>query len=307
MEDLSLVPAIPSLSFDTSILTGHIAPSSMAMYRRDFVAYLTYAGTPACALKPSTLATWRTVLAQETSMSPNTINRMMSAVKRLMDAAAEQGYISYELAEAFKRVRGVKPGAMKDRTKPRNRVRIEPETMRELIVSIDTSTLIGLRNYAIFATLASTGLRIKELSQLKKEQIVKRSDGYLLHLYAERGKNQIEDRFAYISVEAVDAIGAWLRMRTVESDYIFTAFEGRGAVRQLAKPITSQGVWTVVKEVAEPFIPGVKPHDFRRFVGTQLAKEDIRLAQLALGHKDIATTAKYDLREMKPGATDHLY
>jgi integrase len=36
----------------------------------------------------------------------------------------------------------------------------------------------------------------------------------------------------------------------------------------------------------------VTPHDFRRFVGTQLAKRDIRLAQNQLSHKRIETTAK---------------
>lgn len=35
----------------------------------------------------------------------------------------------------------------------------------------------------------------------------------------------------------------------------------------------------------------IKPHDFRRFVGTQLVREDIRKAQKALGHKSRETTA----------------
>lgn len=59
-------------------------------------------------------------------MSPNTINRMLSAIKSMMTAAAEQGYISHELAETFQRVRGVKVAALKNRTRIRNRVRIEP-------------------------------------------------------------------------------------------------------------------------------------------------------------------------------------
>jgi integrase len=52
----------------------------------------------------------------------------------------------------------------------------------------------------------------------------------------------------------------------------------------------------------------VKPHDFRRFVGTQLAAKDIRKAQLALGHKSIEVTARhYVLDELKVGLTDNLY
>lgn len=300
-----LAPVV--LNFDTSILAGSIATSSAAVYTRDFKAYLTYSVTPEIALDPSTLARWRTHLVHTTTMSPNTINRMMTAVKRLMDAAAEQKYISYELSEAFQRVKGVKVGAMKDRMRIRNRVRIEPTIMRTLIDSIDTSSLVGKRNKALFTTLASSGLRIQELSRLKYEQIVDRGEGYLLHLYAQEGKNQDEDRDAHISVEAVDAIRAWLEVRPVESEFIFTSFAGRGDSRPLAKPITSQGAWFAVKTIAEPFVPNVKPHDFRRFVGTQLAKKDLREAQLALGHKRIETTAKYDLREIRVGATDGLF
>jgi integrase len=51
-----------------------------------------------------------------------------------------------------------------------------------------------------------------------------------------------------------------------------------------------------------------KPHDVRRFVGTQLAKWDIRKAQKALGHKRIDTTAQhYVLDELEEGLTDDLY
>lgn len=296
-----------SVGFDTAILAGSIATSSMAVYERDFLAYLAYAGNRENALDASTLARWRTSLVTTTRMSPNTINRMLSAVKRLIEAAAEQRYVDGETALAFKRVRGVKVGSLKDRVRIRNRIKIEVDVMRMLIDSIDRSTLVGLRNAALFLTLASSGLRIHELSQLKEEQIVQRGDGYLLHMYAEEGKNQDEDREANISVEAVVAIRVWLTARTIQSPYIFTSFAGRGNSRPLTKPISSQGAWLVVKDLAEPLIPGVKPHDFRRFVGTQLAKKDIRAAQKALGHKRIETTVKYDLNEIEVGITDRLF
>ena len=78
--------------FDTSILAGQLAPSSIDKYRRDFAAYLRFAGSPAAALDPASLGRWRAVLAADTSLSPNTINRMLSAVKRLIKEAAAQGY-----------------------------------------------------------------------------------------------------------------------------------------------------------------------------------------------------------------------
>jgi integrase len=51
----------------------------------------------------------------------------------------------------------------------------------------------------------------------------------------------------------------------------------------------------------------IKPHDFRRFVGTQPAKHDIRKAQKALGHKRIDMTERhYVLDELEPELTDDL-
>ena len=47
---------------------------------------------------------------------------------------------------------------------------------------------------------------------------------------------------------------------------------------------------------------------FRRFVGTQLARKNLRMAQKALGHKRLETTARhYILDELEPGLTDDLY
>ena len=54
-----------ALPFDSQILAGQLAPSSMAMYQRDFQAYLRFAGSADAALDAATLARWRAHLAQE--------------------------------------------------------------------------------------------------------------------------------------------------------------------------------------------------------------------------------------------------
>jgi integrase len=304
-----LVPIL--MDFDTSILAGSVNSSSEKMYTRDFKAYLTYAQTPELAKKASTLSMWRTHLVINTDMSPNTINRMVYAVKQVMAAAAEKDFITHEERDAFKNIVGVKTSALKGRTKITNRVRIPKEVMREMIDSIDTSTNIGIRNKALFLTFATSGLRVKELSRLKKVQIKKSNAAYLLHMYAEEGKNQTEDRDAQISNEAVEAIHAWIEVQNVESEFIFTSFAGnsrKDGERALATPITPQGAWYIVKKIAEPFAPGVKPHDFRRFVGTQLIlTKGLNHAQKALGHKSPTTTMKYDLSEVEGGLTNDLF
>ncbi len=291
--------------FDASILAGQLAPSSIAMYQRDFLAYAAFAGSAEAVASPATLARWRTALAQETRMSPNTINRMLSAVKRIMREAANQGYLSAEVAQGFDQVVGVKASALKDRIKENARVRIAPETMRDLCETPERERLIGLRDAALLATLAGSGLRVSELAGLTVGQIHTKGDGTVLSV---RGKNDVTYREAPLSREAFERIQAWLDARPVPSDYIFTAFDGRGD-RLTARPMSSPAIWKVVRRYAlEAGLSDVKPHDFRRFVGTQLAKRDIRKAQRALGHKRLETTARhYVLDELEPGLTDNLY
>jgi integrase/recombinase XerD len=297
-------PALPR-SFDASILAGQLAPSSIAMYTRDFAAYIDFAGSPSTALDPATLARWRTHLAQATTKSPNTINRMLSAVKRIMREAAVQGFITHETATAFEQVTGVKVAALKDRIKGNARVRIEPAEMRVVCELPELERLIGLRDTALLATLASSGLRVSELVTLTRGQIRPKGKSYVVVV---RGKNDVEPREAPLSREAFGYIQTWLEARPIASEYIFTAFDGRGA-RLSDRPISPTATWTLVRKYAqEAGLDDVKPHDFRRFVGTQLARTNIRNAQKALGHKRLETTARhYVLDELEAGLTDNLY
>lgn len=294
-----------TLPFTPAILAGSVAASSIKMYERDFRAYLTFATTPEIAIQPSTLARWRTDLATSTTLSPNTINRMMSAVKRLMDEGESQGFLPQGTGEGFKRVRGVKVEALKHRQKEHSRMRISPEDMRILTSQPDLLTLVGLRDNALLHTLASSGLRIHELAALTRSQIQITQGGYQLRVM---GKNDKEYRNAPLSPEAYAAIQAWLAARPATSSFVFTGFQGRSQQTK-ATPLTSVSIWRIVKAYADQCgLEHIKPHDFRRFVGTRLAKTSPRAAQKALGHKKIGTTMdNYVLDELEVGITDNLY
>ena len=51
----------------------------------------------------------------EPVLSPDMINNKLAAVRSIMVAAAEQGYLAGDTADAFRRVRGVSVKALKDR------------------------------------------------------------------------------------------------------------------------------------------------------------------------------------------------
>lgn len=295
--------------FDTSILAGQVRKSSIDLYTRDFRTYCEFAESFDRAIQPAMLAKWRTVLAQS-DKSPNTINRQLSSIRTLMKAAAEQGYIAHDAAEAFQNVRGVKVAVMREKLKSDSRTKIAAVDMRRLCEAPDTSTLAGLMHRALLLTMASSGLRISEVITLTPGQIKEKCQGakvgYLAYV---TGKSDTAAREAPISVEAYQAIQVWLNARPVASDWIFTGFGGRGSRDPRSEHIHQVSAWEIVKRYATQVgLNSIKPHDFRRFVGTTIAKDDPRQAQKILGHKDINTTYKhYVLDELEVGLTDSLF
>jgi integrase len=298
-------PRTPTGLPDPTILTGQLAPSSLTRYRRDVAAYLRFCGDSATALLPASLARWRTLLAQETRLSPHTINRRLAAVKRLLQEGAAQGLVEGTTAEAFRRVPGVPIKALKERLGRTDRPRITPGQMRKLCETPDLSTLVGWRDRALLHTLASSGCRISEVVTLTARQLIIREGHFFLSIL---GKHQTTAREAPLSQEAYAGIQAWLARRPVESPFLFTRFAGRRD-RLTPEPLSTVGAWKLVHKYAPlAGLAHVSPHDFRRFVGTELAKRDLRMAQKALGHQRIETTARhYVLDELAGGLTDGLY
>jgi integrase/recombinase XerD len=96
-------------------------------------------------------------------------------------------------------------------------------------------------------------------------------------------------------------------VKPLQCDTLFTAYNGK-AHTVGGERLSKVGLWKVVKKYADKAgLTDVKPHDFRRFVATQLAKKNLRQAQQALGHKRIVTTAGYMLNELESGLTNHLF
>lgn len=291
-----------------ALLAGQCTPSTIAMYERDTRAYLAWArGKNLAPNVAETLARWRTDLAQYTTMSPRTINRMLSAVKSTVKEAANQGYTTYENAEQFRHVDGVKIAAMKERQRPGNRTRISAEDMRRLVAAPDRTTTTGRRDAALLATFAGTGARVAEVAGLTIGQIIKQ--GRNCYQVSIMGKNDATPRLVALTAEAYKTIMAWIDTRPIASQYVFTSAAGRGN-RFTAEPISEVSAWRIVQTyAAQVGLSHVKPHDFRRFVGTRLTEKlGVAVAQKQLGHKNARTTLdNYVLSDVPEGATEGLY
>jgi integrase len=290
------------------LLVGRLAASTVAIYTGDCTAYVAFGGyDSAVVLASETLRRWRTHLVEGTLLSPHTINRMLAAVKRVMREGARQGLVPPAVAEAFAQVEGVSVSALRQRLKTHARVRITPAQMRQVCEAPERQTRLGLRDRALLLTLATSGCRIAEVVALTLAQVTTRDGAAFLQVL---GKRQHLSREAPLAHEAVAAIEAWLaqRGRGEPTTPIFTRFVG-GGQRPTMQPLSVSSAWRVVGKYAlQCGLTHVKPHDFRRFVGTELAKKDLRQAQKALGHQRLETTVQhYVLDELQPGLTEHLF
>lgn len=311
------------LGWNDSILAGQVASSTRKQYTEDFFDYLRYARNAQDALASAIFSQWRTDLVErvylvpdkenpgeivEKQLSPNTINRMLAAVRHMMMEAEEKRLVPTGTFEQFNRVRGVSIKGLKDRLKPNARVRITPHEMRMLTEQPDVERLLGLRDLALLHTFGN-GPRISEICDITRNRLRPRGRGYVVEV---RGKNKTEYRDVPLTREAYIAIQTWLAARPIESPYIFTRFNGRGEgihIRLSAEPLTRQGAWKIIKGYTVKIgLPDVKPHDLRRLVGTELARKNPRIGQLVLGHASIETFYKhYVLDEIPEDATEGLY
>lgn len=302
-----LIPyALPDIK---DLLTGRLSAGTITVYREDIGQYAAFcASHDLQQFDAASLVAWRDDMVLNSTKSPNTINRQLAAIRRVIKEAASRHIVTGEVAYAFTTVESVSVRALRARLKPHGKTRIAPANMRLLCDSPDTTSLIGLRDRAMLHTLASSGLRISELVSLTVEQIEQQGDFYTVRII---GKTDIEPRQAPLSVEAKQHIDAWIAARLVTSEYVFTSFDGRGNgahTRLSAGPLSREAAWMIIHEYARRCgLAHVKPHDFRRFLATELSARDVIQAQRALGHKSLATTERYVLSGLTPGLTDNLY
>lgn len=142
-----------------------------------------------------------------------------------------------------------------------------------------------MQGWAMVSTLASTGVRVGELVQLKKPFI---SDGS--QLITNKGKT----RKVYAPRALVDAVSGYYS--TVGGDWLF--FPRRGASADGHGPLTCEAVGGRLRAYARRYGVPVEvchPHSFRHMFGQEFMRRNGNITLLAdlMGHSSVATTQIY--------------
>lgn len=219
--------------------------------------------------------------------APATANKMLSALRRVLQEAFRLGQLS---AEEYQRAALVP--TVKGKREPKGRLVTASEVAALMRACANDSTLVGSRDAAILAVLRGTGLRRAEIAALNVADY-QRETGELLV----RGGKGNKDRRVWAPSGTRAALEAWLTVRGEQPGALFfRAFKGR---RLSTKRITDEAVAIVLAtRAAEAGVSACTPHDMRRTYISELldAGADIATVQKLVGHEQVTTTANYDRR-----------
>lgn len=172
---------------------------------------------------------------------------------------------------------------------------------RAILDAIDISTIKGLRDRALIATMTYTFARISATLSLTLADYQTRGRRAWLRLQEKGG--QTIDLPCHHSLEAY--LGEYVTAAGIGSDktgYLFQSLEGRSITAGLSgRPLTEGNMWTMVNQRARAggIERPINNHTFRATCITAYLKNGgkLEIAQQMAGHASPSTTQLYDRRE----------
>lgn len=272
-------------------------PQTRRAYQNDVQEFMTFAGiTDPDAFRQvgrAHVLAWRRDLELR-RLGGATIRRKLAALSSLFESLCEANAIQGNPVDGVKRP---KNDSHEGKTPA-----IGDHQAHALLQVADPSTLRGLRDRAILATLLYHGLRRAELCALRVADIQERRGVRHLQVHGKGSKI----RYVPLHPGAADAISAYLEVAGHGDDKAGALFRPvSNNTRSRTAPITPDGVYKLLASYAKALridVAGFGPHALRATAATNALDHgaDIAKVQEWLGHANIATTKVYDRRQSRP-------
>jgi len=243
--------------------------------KRDILNYKAY-------LVSQDRKTPKQVIGQK-KLSSYSVNRMLSSLRSYLKFLIDLDYQVPVAPEVVKLIKTIKKH-------PRVSEFEEIVKLIESPIHFEKDQIIALRNRAMLETLFSTGMRISELLNLKKEEIDKTGRIFI------RGKGK-KERFVYLTPRAQKYLKNYLNVRgIVDSHYLFIPYRGKNIAKK-DKKISNNYLQEKIKRYRELLginIP-ISAHSLRHGFATYLAEQGASpvAIQILLGHESLDTTTRY--------------
>lgn len=171
---------------------------------------------------------------------------------------------------------------------------LEDDDLEMLLKQPELRTIQGKRDKAILNLLFSTGLRVSELCNLKKDDInLEKSE------FSVSGKGG-KVRVVFVDSEARESVKSYLASRMDKNPYLFISYGHTlhpNLTQVKTEPMTPRSVQRMIKKYAHMagITKKVTPHVMRHSFATDLLMSgaDLRSVQQLLGHASVTTTQIY--------------
>jgi integrase/recombinase XerD len=218
------------------------------------------------------LTRYRAYLQRDLHQKPNSVNRVLISVKRYCSWAMQKQFISYDPSAPVKLVG-------EEEHTPRH---LEDKEEQALVAAVTNEGT--LRDRVLIVLLLHTGLRAREICQLRRDQVKLSKRSGILEVIGKRNKY----REVPLNATARKALEEYVATLPTNTISLFPS-------RKTNEALSERALGYIIKKyAAEAKLVNVSPHDLRHRFGYRMA-ESVPLHRLTqiMGHDSLDTTKLY--------------
>jgi integrase/recombinase XerD len=244
----------------------HFSPRTQASYVLQVALFARHFRQSPYALGPEDIRAYQLYLTNERKLAPSSILVAVAALRFLYKVTLQKDWKWHQTIPAPKRPQTL-PAVL------------SPQEVQQFLACVS-----GFKHRTLLTCCYAAGLRLSEAMGLKVTDI----DSQRMVIRIQQGKGA-KDRYVMLSPKLLELLRVWWRVARPQG----WLFPGNRA----GCPITKTAVEDACRQahrrcgIAKP----ITPHSLRHGFATHLleAGTDLRTIQLLLGHRSLATTARY--------------
>jgi site-specific recombinase XerD len=244
----------------------NFSPHTQAAYLQQVARFARHFRQSPDTLGPEEIRAYQVYLTTEKRLAPSSILTAVAALRFLYRVTLKRAWPVADLI----------PAPKKPQTLP---IVLSRTEVRQFL-----ATVPSLKHRTILSVCYAAGLRISEAVRLQPADI----DSQRMVLRVTQGKGQ-KDRYVMLSPRLLELLRTWWRVATPRA----WLFPGTRAGRPITPDAVEEACLQAQRRCGIP--KPITPHALRHAFAVHLLEggTDVRTIQLLLGHRSLATTARY--------------